>query len=249
MKMKQKNILKLTFLISLILHLLIYFLIKDIVINDINDNNKKVKLSFKRGGDVSKKDSKLKENTPKIDNNKNSKNINTANKSNNNMNIYKNKTQESTIDLSKLTLHNDNYLSNNIYSSNYLYVNKALETIPKEQKEEILELYGDALGDYGNAEIDFIVNNLREIGRITQYHFIRRGYPLDAIYLRQSGINIVEFYLHPNGDITDLKITKDSKSHILDKNTLTTIKIAYKDYPRPTTKTKIIYSIKYYLIN
>ena len=73
------------------------------------------------------------------------------------------------------------------------------------------------------------------------------GYPPDAGYLGQQGTNAVEFYLYPNGDISDLKIIQETQSMILDKNTITVIQIAYKDYPRPTTKTKIKIYVKYYL--
>ena len=126
-------------------------------------------------------------------------------------------------------------------------VARKLQSLPRDLQNEIKQLYGDELGDYGDAEQDFIINNLREIGRITQYHLSRRGYPPDAGYLGQQGTNAVEFYLYPNGDISDLKIIQETQSMILDKNTITVIQIAYKDYPRPTTKTKIKIYVKYYL--
>ena len=126
-------------------------------------------------------------------------------------------------------------------------IQNLLQELSQDEKNEIMDLYGDKLGDYGVEEAKFIINNLKEIGRITQYHFSRRGYPKDALYLKQSGSNIAEFYLHPNGDISDLKITQDSNSTILDKNTLTTIEIAHRDYPRPSTKTKIIINMKYFI--
>lgn len=111
-------------------------------------------------------------------------------------------------------------------------------------REEIDELYGDEFGDLGSAEKDFIKNNLRNIGRITQKYL---EYPREAGYLGQDGENAVEFYLYPNGDISDLKIIKNSGSIILDKNTTKTIEIAYKDYPRPTTKTLIRIKVRYFL--
>lgn len=111
-------------------------------------------------------------------------------------------------------------------------------------KKEIDELYGDEFGDLGSAEKDFIKNNLRNIGRITQQYL---EYPREAGYLGQDGENAVEFYLYPNGDISDLKIIKNSGSIILDKNTTKTIEIAYKDYPRPTTKTLIRINVRYFL--
>ncbi|PAF54079.1 hypothetical protein BKH42_02375 [Helicobacter sp. 13S00482-2] len=111
-------------------------------------------------------------------------------------------------------------------------------------REEIDKLYGDEFGDLGSAEKDFIKNNLRDIGRITQKYL---QYPREAGYLGQDGTNAIEFYLYPNGDISDLKIIKNSGSIILDKNTIKTVQIAYKDYPRPTTKTLIRINVRYFL--
>lgn len=108
--------------------------------------------------------------------------------------------------------------------------------------QEIDELYGEEFGDLGNAQKDFIRNNLRNIGRITQQYL---SYPRVAAYFEQSGINAVEFYLHPNGDITDLKIIKSSGLKSFDNATLNTIKIAYKDYPRPQQKTLIRIKVTY----
>ncbi len=108
--------------------------------------------------------------------------------------------------------------------------------------QEIHELYGEEFGDLGTAQKNFIKNNLRNIGRITQSYL---KYPQVAAYFEQSGVNAVEFYLHPNGDITDLKIIKSSGLHSFDSGTLNTIKIAYKDYPRPTEKTLIKIHVTY----
>lgn len=108
--------------------------------------------------------------------------------------------------------------------------------------QEIDELYGEEFGDLGTAEKEFIRDNLRNIGRITQKYL---QYPRVAAYFGQSGINAVEFYLHPNGDISDLKIIKSSGLSSFDGNTLNTIEIAYKDYPRPKVKTLIRINVTY----
>lgn len=60
-------------------------------------------------------------------------------------------------------------------------------------------------------------------------------------------MNIVEFFLHPNGDISDLKLINSSGYSSLDKNSIETIEIAYKDYPRPNEKTKIKIYVYYKL--
>ena len=234
MKMKQRSILKITILISILLHIAIILALKNINFESKKEENKKIALSFKRGGDSMKKNSPLKENTPP-NAKKIAKDSNKVDSIEQSFDIANNNSQ--SFDLSSLSL---NPTPNE-------KIQNLLQELSQDEKNEIMDLYGDKLGDYGVEEAKFIINNLKEIGRITQYHFSRRGYPKDALYLKQSGSNIAEFYLHPNGDISDLKITQDSNSTILDKNTLTTIEIAHRDYPRPSTKTKIIINMKYFI--
>lgn len=122
---------------------------------------------------------------------------------------------------------------------------QALEKFPSVNKivrRDIEELYGEEFGDYGLAEQEFLVNNLRNIGRITQRYL---QYPPSAIRLGQQGVSAVEFYLHPNGDISGLKIILSSDYMLLDRNSERTIEIAYKDYPHPSTKTKIRIFVSY----
>ncbi|MCX2717662.1 TonB family protein [Helicobacter sp. MIT 21-1697] len=127
---------------------------------------------------------------------------------------------------------------------------KALAKFPSVDnfaQRDIEELYGAEFGDYGLAEQEFLVNHLRDIGRITQRYL---QYPPSALRLGQEGLSAVEFYLHPNGDISGLKVIVSSNYMLLDRNSERTIEIAYKDYPRPISKTKIrifvSYGISYY---
>lgn len=108
----------------------------------------------------------------------------------------------------------------------------------------ISELYGREWGDLGSVEKDFITNNLREIARITQSYL---EYPQAAGYLGQQGENAVEFYLLPNGDIQGLRLLRSSKFKLLDENSTKTIRIAFKDYPRPQKPTLIRFHITYRL--
>ena len=91
----------------------------------------------------------------------------------------------------------------------------------------------------------FIKHNLGNIYRITQETLWQNGYPETAKRTHQSGTNVVSFYLHPNGDISNLKLKKRIGYRSLDKNTLEVIRIAYKDYPLPNQKTKIIFYVEY----
>lgn len=234
----------------------------------------KVRLNFKRGGDSAIKDSKYKENTaipqhatqraqellknavdsgdlidsqdsqmPQI--------LTMPNDLSKAQNPHEsNKGADSSaqsLNLSNLQIYDNVNVNPNVREMKYKQALRyiAAQAIPSDQKAEIIDLYGDELGDYGLAEIDFLVNNLRDIGRITQYHINRRGYPREAAILGQSGKNVIEFYLHPNGDISELRVVSSSNSIILDNDMQTNIKVAFREYPRPTTKVKIRFFMTY----
>ncbi len=112
---------------------------------------------------------------------------------------------------------------------------------------EFRALYKDEFDRFTPEQKRFIKDNLSRIQGITQHYLTVRGYPYAAARLGQDGMNIVEFYLHPNGDISGLKVIQGAGFEELDKNSLDTIKTAYKDYPRPKETTKIRFYIYYRL--
>jgi TonB family protein len=109
----------------------------------------------------------------------------------------------------------------------------------------IRKLYGKEYDSFSSTQKEFIRMNLSLIHRITQRTLIRNGYPEVAIRTHQQGTNIVSFYLHPNGDISQLRLKRRIGYSALDSNTLEVIKIAYKDYPLPAKKTKIVFYVTY----
>ena len=111
-----------------------------------------------------------------------------------------------------------------------------------EQTQKIRELYGEEFGALTPNQQKFIKSNLDTIGRITQRYL---KYPAVAGRIGQEGDNVLEFYLYPNGDISDLRLLSTSGYTLLDDNSLHTIKIAYKDYPYPNEKTKIRIRVMY----
>jgi protein TonB len=113
-----------------------------------------------------------------------------------------------------------------------------------EKTKSYLKLYGEEYFKFSKETKKYLNNNLNNIGKVTQFYL---KYPRIAIKTNQQGMNIVQFFLHPNGDISDLKLTNSSGYRTLDKNTIKTIKIAYKDYPRPKEKTKIKIYVYYQL--
>lgn len=108
--------------------------------------------------------------------------------------------------------------------------------------QDIKDLYGEEFGSLDAEQRKFIKDNLSGIGRVTQRYL---KYPQIAGKMGQQGDNIVEFYLHPNGDISDLKLLTPSGFRLLDENSMHTIRIAYKDYPYPSVKTKIRIRVMY----
>ena len=109
----------------------------------------------------------------------------------------------------------------------------------------INQLYGREFDTFSPSQKKFIKHNLGLIHRITQRTLTRNGYPEVAIRTRQQGTNVVSFYLHPNGDISNLKLKTKIGYTALDRNTLEVIRIAYKDYPLPNQKTKIVFYVQY----
>jgi len=111
----------------------------------------------------------------------------------------------------------------------------------------IKKLYGKEFYSFTATQKKFIRKNLGAIHRITQNTLTRNGYPNVSVRTKQEGVNVVTFYLHPNGDITGLKLKKSMGYAALDKNTLEVIRTAYMNYPRPTSKTKITFYVEYRL--
>lgn len=109
----------------------------------------------------------------------------------------------------------------------------------------INQLYGREFDSFSSTQKKFIKHNLGTIYRITQRTLSRNGYPEIAVRTRQQGTNVVSFYLHPNGDISGLRLKTKIGYAALDKNTLEVIRIAYKDYPLPNQKTKIVFYVQY----
>ena len=113
-----------------------------------------------------------------------------------------------------------------------------------EVTQSYIKLYGEEYNNFTKVQKVYLQKNLKDIGRITQKYL---RYPRISIQTRQSGMNIIEFTLYPNGDISTPMISSSSGYTALDKNSIETIEIAYKDYPRPKEPTKIKIYVKYIL--
>ncbi|NPA59395.1 MAG: hypothetical protein GXO30_02850 [Epsilonproteobacteria bacterium] len=112
---------------------------------------------------------------------------------------------------------------------------------------DIKELYGDEFGKLTQGQQKYILDNQEIMRRITQRVLNRVARVNIRRDLNVNTTNIIEFYLYPNGDISDFKFLKKSGYYILDDTTKETIEYSYSKYPRPTEKTLIRYNVFYNL--
>jgi TonB family protein len=110
---------------------------------------------------------------------------------------------------------------------------------------KVRKLYGSEYHQFTATQQKFIEENLDTIQQITQRTLTRRGYPQGAGETGQEGTNVVSFNLHPNGNISNLRLKTRTGYSALDENTITLIKVAYKDYPYPSSTTKIVFYVHY----
>jgi TonB family protein len=111
--------------------------------------------------------------------------------------------------------------------------------------DKVRKLYGTEYHQFTATQKKFIKDNLNIIQQITQGTLTRRGYPRGAGETGQEGVNVVSFNLHPNGDISNLRLKSRTGYRALDENSITLIRVAYKDYPYPSTTTKIVFYVHY----
>jgi outer membrane biosynthesis protein TonB len=111
----------------------------------------------------------------------------------------------------------------------------------------IKELYGDKFKELSKAQQDYILDNEEIMRRITQRVLTRVASVNLKRNLNVNRTNVIEFYLHPNGDMSDFKFLKKSGYFVLDETTKETIEYAYSKYPRVKEKTLIRYNVYYNL--
>ncbi len=129
-------------------------------------------------------------------------------------------------------------------------ISKRQKNIKKEEiidpiTQSFIDLYGKKFDNFDKQTKLFLIGNLKDIAYLTKRYLV---YPQMSIHAKQSGISAVSFILHPNGNISALKIDKSSSYFLLDDNTIETIQEAYSDYPRPLKPTLIKIFVEYKLI-
>jgi len=145
------------------------------------------------------------------------------------------------------------------HSQLYSMLSKKVDTAPTQKESRrmakreskllnnIKDAYGETFGELSPGEQKYILDNQEIMRRITQQVLNRVGRVNIPHDMRVNSDNIVEFYLYPNGDISDIKFIKKSNFYVLDDTTKETIEYAYSKYPRPQQKTRIRYKVGYYL--
>ena len=140
----------------------------------------------------------------------------------------------------------------------WMYEDKSSKEIEKEEQknysqnninQNIKELYGDEFGKLTKGQQEYILDNQEIMRRITQEVLTRVASVNIGRDIRVNRTNIIEFYLHPNGDMTDFRFLHKSGVFTLDRTTKETIEYAYSRYPRPKEKTLIRYNVFYRLSN
>jgi periplasmic protein TonB len=113
--------------------------------------------------------------------------------------------------------------------------------------DSIQRLYGDKFNELSEGEQKYIIDNQEAMRRITQSVLDRYGQSRIPDNIRINDTNMVEFYLHPDGSISDMRLLKNSQLSILDDTTKEVIELAYSRYPHPQQKTLIRYRVWYNL--
>ena len=113
--------------------------------------------------------------------------------------------------------------------------------------QNIKDLYGEEFGKLSPGQQKYILDNQEIMRRITQQVLTRVARVNLPKEMNVNRTNVIEFYLHPNGDMSDFKFIKKSGYYVLDDTTKETIEYAYSRYPRPKEKTLIRYNVFYNL--
>jgi outer membrane biosynthesis protein TonB len=141
-------------------------------------------------------------------------------------------------------------------ATSWMYEDKSEEDAQKVKKtvysggnisQDIKELYGDEFGKLTKGQQKYIIDNQEIMRRITQQVLTRVARVNLKANLNVNKTNVIEFYLHPNGDMTDFKFLSKSGYFILDETTRETIEYAYSRYPRPKEIILIRYNVYYNL--
>ncbi len=126
------------------------------------------------------------------------------------------------------------------------------EHYKKEQRgasvgKNLKKLYGSEWGKLTPGQQKYMLNNQEVMRRITQEVLNRQARVSDINNLNVNKTNVIEFKLHPNGDMSDFRFLSKTGYYVLDDLTKATIGYAYAKYPRPAETILIRYNVFYNL--
>jgi len=113
--------------------------------------------------------------------------------------------------------------------------------------KQMKKLYGSQWGKLTEGQQKYMLDNQEIMRRITQEVLTRVARVNLQRNLNVNATNVIEFKLHPNGDMSDFKFIKNSGRYVLDDTTKETIEYAYSRYPRPKEVILVRYNVYYNL--
>lgn len=135
----------------------------------------------------------------------------------------------------------DLYIRSKANSSN-------IDTNNTHNQSFISAIYNDVYSQFTDGQKKYLSQNYKLICRITNATLNRYAPNRIPSNISSNGQNTIQFYLHPDGSISDIFFIQKSKIDIFNDTTKETIEIAYFKYPRPTEKILIRYRVSYNLL-
>ena len=112
---------------------------------------------------------------------------------------------------------------------------------------QMKKLYGKEWGKLTAGQQNYMIDNLIIMQKITQRVLTRVARINLKTDYNVNVTNVIEFKLHPNGDMSDFRFIKKSNYYVLDNTTKETIEYAYSRYPRPKEVILVRYNVFYNL--
>lgn len=111
--------------------------------------------------------------------------------------------------------------------------NASFDKLPKAIQDDLMKLYGTELQNMSKEQKDYLAESYFLNGEVFQQTADRMGYPQLATYLKQQGVGLIEFVLYPDGHIENIKIVQSTNSEVLDDSMRQLIEQAAKNLKRP----------------
>lgn len=142
--------------------------------------------------------------------------------------------------LSTQPIHSDPPLNHNPEVSDVSDTNDFHSNTPSSLVKELIDRhYGDRFNDLSREEQTYVIKNIAVIHKIDRQigNALIADKPRNTF--KDGENNVVEFYLYPDGMISDIEIIGENRSAVLDDITQQTIEQSYSKYPRPKERTLI----------